>query len=231
VRKAFGRQALDQPSGDAQNHSLVDAARQQATARLFDSLLHDARNPLNALAINLDVLAERLKTSRADAAAMVTKNITTMREQILRVDAVLRQFAEFLAPQPAVERVDFSEVVERVVRLLDYEARRSQVRVKADVEPHVRMAFGDDAHTLALLVALRGLLRARRGTQLELQLVREGAQVVLCARDGNAEPCEPLPDALPALEQLAEGCLGSIRCLPGECRITLSDDLDPREGR
>ncbi len=39
---------------------VVDAARYGAVPTLMDSLLHDVRNPLNALSIHLDVLTAKL---------------------------------------------------------------------------------------------------------------------------------------------------------------------------
>ena len=47
---------------EAEGPELVfEAAVQAASNRLMDSLVHDARNPLNALSINLEVLTEKLK--------------------------------------------------------------------------------------------------------------------------------------------------------------------------
>ncbi|MFY0575704.1 hypothetical protein ACN28S_16275 [Cystobacter fuscus] len=41
--------------------TVVDAARYSTVPSLMDSLLHDVRNPLNAMSIHLEVLTEKLK--------------------------------------------------------------------------------------------------------------------------------------------------------------------------
>src|SRR5687767_9977504 len=54
---------------DASPELTIGAARQAANQRLMDSLLHDVRNPLNALSINLDVLTEKIRREHGEIPA------------------------------------------------------------------------------------------------------------------------------------------------------------------
>src|SRR6476646_8256161 len=78
---------------------LVQAAKYALVQRLIDSMLHDARNPLNALAINLDVLTEKLRGPDRLVPPNQEKNLKAMREQIFRVDGILKTFSDYLAPK------------------------------------------------------------------------------------------------------------------------------------
>jgi len=84
------------PSVREQADPVVDAARYGAVPTLMDSLLHDVRNPLNALSIHLEVLSEKLKADTGQVPPSQDKNLKAMRDQIQRVDAIMRRFSEFI---------------------------------------------------------------------------------------------------------------------------------------
>ncbi|HXN41127.1 MAG TPA: histidine kinase dimerization/phospho-acceptor domain-containing protein, partial [Myxococcaceae bacterium] len=84
-------------NGDATVDPVIGGLQWQTARALVLGLLHDARNPLNALAINLEVLTDKLRQSEAPATG--EKNVKAMREQIRRIDSMLRRFGDFLAPR------------------------------------------------------------------------------------------------------------------------------------
>src|SRR3954463_13304181 len=99
------------PAVQETSDPVVGAARYSAIPALMDSLLHDVRNPLNALTINLEVLYGKLKAEMGEVPLSQEKNIKAMRDQIQRVDGILRQFHEFIVLRGgAAGEVDLSEV-------------------------------------------------------------------------------------------------------------------------
>ncbi len=200
----------------------VDSARQAASAALMDSLLHDARNPLNALSINLEVLAERLRRQAESVAPAFEKNLRVMREQILRVDGILRSFADFISPRSGPGEQDFSALVLRALEVLGHECRRRRLTARPMVEAGLRVAADNtSASFCALQALLRGIRRTAEGGELTLTLKQEGTFAVLKVADGQTSSEEPLPEALPALQQLAQGCGGRVEVRSGECVIYL----------
>lgn len=117
----------DGPTDDVR----AEMERYALAARLLDSLLHDARNPLNALSINLEVLAEKLRVQSGGAIPpSQERNLKAMREQVHRIDGILRAFAPHIAQTSApAEGVDLPELVQRAADVLAHEARRARVRV------------------------------------------------------------------------------------------------------
>lgn len=211
-------------AGAEESRLAIESARYQACRRLMDSLLHDARNPLNALAINLEVVAERLKREPGAGAPPVSaKGLASMRDQIFRVDDVLKQFAEFMAPPAAPAPAGLSEIVQRAVQLVAYEARRSQVRLRPLIEPGVEDPFEDpeSSRVVALLAVLRGVLRAEAGTEVTVTLSDDAGGPSLRVIDGRASEAEPLRDALPALEALALRCGGRVEARAGEFVVSV----------
>jgi hypothetical protein len=72
-----------------------------------------------------------------------------MREQVFKVDLILRNFSEFLvvgAPSMLSE-LNLSDVVERALEVLGHEARKRRVKVKAEVEPGLSARLDDPARS------------------------------------------------------------------------------------
>ncbi|WP_246357693.1 histidine kinase dimerization/phospho-acceptor domain-containing protein [Pyxidicoccus fallax] len=182
---------------------MVGAARYGAVTTLMDSLMHDVRNPLNALAIHLEVLSEKLKAETGQVPPSQEKNLKAMREQIQRVDGILRQFAEFVVHRPAAPgETDLSEATTRALAVLAHESRKRRVQVQVAVEAGVRVKLADPSElgfflTQALLRAFR---RADGGGSARVLVKAEGASAVLEVEDSGAASTEVSPDVVAALE-------------------------------
>lgn len=201
----------------------VGAARSAMSRRLVDSLLHDVRNPLNALSINLDVLTEKLRREQGEIPPTQEKNLKVMREQIFRVDAILKHFSEYLAPRAdGATHVDVSAVVQDVIGVLGHECRRSMIKVRQMVEPDLH---SPSAPGTVRLIALQGMFRAvvRAGAEgeVDVTLQREGDCAVLRIKDSAATDAEPFRHAPDALRALAAECGAEVRLSQNEFSILL----------
>lgn len=204
---------------------VVDAALQETSNRLMDSLVHDARNPLNALSINLEVLTEKLKDEDGQVPAKVQKNLKAMRDQIGRVDGILREYAEFMAPRGAANASeDLSALVTRVVGILGHEGRVKRVQARLEIEPGVQVRLEEPALARFLLVqaVFRAMVRAPEGTEVLVTLRRDGAAAFFVVSDGGAENDEPFPLAVQALERASERVGAQIRLRGGEVRLAFA---------
>jgi signal transduction histidine kinase len=186
---------------------LVNSVRYGVAATLMDSLLHDARNPLNALAINLEVLTEKLRLDGGQLPASHEKNLKAMREQIGRMDGLLRQFADFMAPRPcAPAPVPLSETVLRGVEVLGHECRRKRLKVRlaVDAELVARPAEPGAVRFIVMQVLVRAFRRAEADSEVSVTLRRAGAGALLEVEDGAGAAAEPVPEVLTALELEAD---------------------------
>jgi signal transduction histidine kinase len=169
----------------------------------MDSLLHDVRNPLNALSINLEVLSEKLKGETGEVPPSQAKNIKAMRDQIQRVDGILRQFSEFIVLRGgSAGEVGLSEVARRSLEVLAHESRRRRIKVQTAIEQDVRVRLQDTSELSFFLV--QALLRAfGRTTEVGMEVgvaVRcDGAHAVLEVTDPGGSAPESAPDVVAAL--------------------------------
>lgn len=202
---------------------LVGAARYAVAAALMDSMLHDARNPLNALAIHLEVLAEKLKGETGQVPPSQEKNLKSMRDQIARLDGMLRQFCDFMAPRPGAPcAVPLSELVGKALEVAAHESRRRRLKVRPALEAGLaaRAAEPGAARAVVLQALLRAYARAETGAEVGVALRREGARVVLEVTDGaGPAAAESSPEALLALELEAARAGAELSVDRGACRV------------
>lgn len=204
---------------------LVNAARYALVQRLMDSLLHDIRNPLNALAINLDVLTEKLKGPDKVVPPHQEKNLKAMRDQVFRVDGILKVFADYLTPRSLFqgEPPAFTDRIVRSLDVLGHEMRRNRVALRQMLEPMVKVKGHDHAALNFIVVQsiLRAVIRSQAGGEISVTLTAEKNKAVLTVKDSAPDGQEPFPDAAIALQLEAEKQGGEARVMGGECVVTL----------
>ena len=169
----------------------VDAARYRLLSRLLESLAHDVRNPLNALSINLEVLTEKLRLASAGTVPPAQeKHLVAIRNQVGRVDGILRSYTDFMAPGQAAETtVDFSAALARAQEILGHESRRRRVAFEAQAQSglRVKLSDGDIVSFLALEPLMRALIRSQEGTVVKIRWGGEGTHAVLQVSDQGQE--------------------------------------------
>jgi phosphoglycerate-specific signal transduction histidine kinase len=211
------------PSVREGEEPIVDAARYAVVPTLMDSLLHDVRNPLNALSIHLEVLSEKLKAETGQVPASQEKNLRAMREQIQRMDGILRRFAEFIVWRGGKPgEADLSDTVARALEVLAHESRRRRLQPRTGLTPAVRVRLAD-AGDLGFLVvqSLMGAYeRAEVGSELSVTVRTEGPWAVL-----EVEVARSAEESTEAASALALRCaqLGvEFQRQAGSCRLAFA---------
>ncbi len=99
--------------------SLVSySAKLTALGRLTSGLAHEIKNPLNAMAIHLELMKEKLGPSLEG----VQPNVTIIESEIRRLDRVVQGFVKFIRPQElALKPVDLNPLLKHVIALLEAE--------------------------------------------------------------------------------------------------------------
>ncbi|MBW1980371.1 MAG: PAS domain S-box protein [Deltaproteobacteria bacterium] len=108
------------------------ASRLAALGELMQRLVHEIRNPLSAMDINLQLLEERLEA--AGTKDEVERYLKIISSETRRLNEVLSKAQTFAQPHGAVlEVVDLHEVLQQVVSLLRAEAERKGIKIEANL--------------------------------------------------------------------------------------------------
>jgi signal transduction histidine kinase len=203
-------QRISEPGGDGVHTRAADRAL--LLERVAAGLAHEGKNPLHNMVLHLQLMGEKLT-----GGAPVTKHLTALRDGIGKVDALLKTFGEFAAPEHLAP--DLGAAARRAVLLFAYDARRATVTIALSGPESLAVAakgryLGDlVAHALVSAIEL-----ARDGGQVSLEVLPQGAAATLTVRAqggvGNREQAVPHLDAARRLAADA-ACELTVETPPG----------------
>lgn len=166
------------------------ASRLASISRLTSGAAHEIKNPLNSIALHLEVLKTKLDGSLPDAAA----EMEVIGREIRRLDRVVKSFLDFTRPVDVkMERVDLVSLLNEVATLERPDADRQKVSL--DLQSGVDSApiQGDrDLLIQAILnVVVNGVQAMEKGGRLELRAELVSGECVVTIRDqGGGIPDE-----------------------------------------
>jgi signal transduction histidine kinase len=147
---------------------------------LAAAMAHEVRNPLNSMAIHVELLEGRLR--KEGAGAEILKSLGVLADEIERVDKILEGYLTYAGPTEAARSpVAPRALVDGVVARLKDEAQARGVKLIARID--AEEAWTVDAEALAEAIAAVG--------ENAVAVSPEGAEVVIAARtDGASEQAE-----------------------------------------
>ncbi len=154
--------------------------RSQALSRLVSGVAHDIKNPLNAMALQLAILSEKL-SAQPEVGAVGGAHLTSIREQIGRINEVLRRFLDVADPSAPLGYTGLGGLLQDATALFAHEARRRRIELVLEGARGAPRTGGDPARVGRLvLVLLAGAMAAMPdGGRLEAGLGAEGGNAVL----------------------------------------------------
>jgi signal transduction histidine kinase len=155
--------------------------RSLALSRLAAGLAHDVKNPLNAMALQIAILADKLADAGPMVSEAVASHLASLKEQIARVNEAVRRFADVAEPGGPAEFTDVGSLVADLTRLFGHEARRRRVEIACDGVREGMRSPCDPVRVGRLLMGLfwRALSETPPGGRLAVRAALEGGQVVV----------------------------------------------------
>jgi len=193
--------------------------------RVAVGLAHEGKNPLHNMALHLQLMSEKLSSAERQGGLPIERHLQALRDGIGRVDALLKAFGEFAAPEHLLP--DLGVAVTRAIQLFGYEARRGGVQISFQ-GPETLLVSSDSrdladtvGHALVACIEM-----AHEGGRVDVQLEPRGAVVVLTIHAGGGlgrrDEAEPHFEALRRLSPEA-GCELSVETpSAGGARLSLS---------
>ena len=112
---------------------------------LAAAMAHEVRNPLNSMAIHIELMEGRLKKELASAErAQILKSVTTLQGEIERIDRILDEYLTFAGPEELPRRpVDPAQLVGAAVDRARALSDSRAVTVEVKLPPHLEKMFID----------------------------------------------------------------------------------------
>jgi signal transduction histidine kinase len=183
---------LDALSREMLEAELVLASQMRSLAHVHGVLAHDLKAPLNAMQLALDLLTDSLANPDSPGGAAAgerrQKYLAILREELARLDRILRTMLEQKEPiAPVSGPFDLREVIREIARLLLPPARRQRVEVRLDLPDDAVTVTGyrDRLKQALLNLALRGLEAMPDGGRLGIAATVQGETVALTVEDSG----------------------------------------------
>ncbi|HZS40463.1 MAG TPA: ATP-binding protein [Polyangia bacterium] len=176
------------------------SASSRQLQHLAAAMAHEVRNPLNSMAIHVELLEGRLKREGELAAAdrdAALRSATVMANEIERVDRILDEYLQYAGPEEAARRpVDASQLVADAVKRAHPHAERRGVGLEIKAAASLGQ-WAVDAEGLgdALDAVLDNAVEASpRGAVVDVSASsdQDQAQIVVADR-GDGIAAEDLP--------------------------------------
>ncbi len=136
-------------------------ARLTSLTRLTSGMVHELKNPLNAMALHVELL----RASLDPAPERATRSLALLEGEIRRLDGLLQDFLRFSRPETLrLAEIDLAELLEDVVALVGPEADASGVTLELDLGTGPLLVSGDAERLRQVFLNLmRNALQAMPG--------------------------------------------------------------------
>jgi PAS domain S-box-containing protein len=154
------------------------SARLTAISRLTGGVAHEIKNPLNSIALHLEVLRARIENLDAKAES----EIAVISREITRLDRVVKTFLDFTRPLDLnLVEIEAGQLVGEIAALTEPEARKRNIEMTVDTGPGGLMLRADrDLIKQAVLnVVMNGIDAMSNGGRLCIEAKRAGADCVI----------------------------------------------------
>ncbi len=149
---------------------LAVARRLIAIGSLTSRVAHEIKNPLNSIALRLELLRSRVSGESPEAEA----EIAILSEEVTRLDRVVKTFLDFSRPvEPVMEPLDVNALVGQVAGFLQPQAELSGIRMEVPGPGHPVMIRGDsDLLKQAVInIAVNAIEAMKDGGRLTMAVV------------------------------------------------------------
>ncbi len=156
------------------------SSRLAAISRLTGGVAHEIKNPLNAMALHLEVLKGKLDGQQPE--------IDVIGREIKRLDTVVKTFLNFNRPVDLnYKPIDLNELVKHVLALVSVDANAKNVALKTVLQAEKLWIQGDpDLLQQAILnVINNGLEAMMAGGTLTTRTINDGGQCQLSVSDAG----------------------------------------------
>jgi hypothetical protein len=160
------------------------STRLAAISRLTGGVAHEIKNPLNAMALHLEVLKSKLAGQQPE--------IDVIGREIKRLDSVVKTFLNFNRPVDLEYKpIDFNELVKQILALVSVEASAKHIRLETAFENKLWINGDPDLLKQAILnVINNGLEAMQAGGTLTTRTACDDDECLLTV--GDAGPGIPV---------------------------------------
>ena len=165
---------------------IFQVEKMTALGRLAASVAHEVRNPLGAIDIQLQLLADDLGALTSSSKARLLQRLNIAQTEMKRLDRIVHNFLRFSrTPKLHLRHVSVNDIVRHVFELVAPEARERDVALRLELSNALPVINGDEDQLgqAVLNIAVNAFQSMADGGDLIVRTQPEHAQVCLMLTD------------------------------------------------
>ena len=133
---------------------LLVAKKVAAVGHLALGLVHEIRNPLSAIQMNMQMIRKKI-----DPSGVLSENFSIVDGEIQRLNRLLKDVMDFARPRPLrLQSVDLGEIVGRLIRLMSQRLAEERIHVEISMEsPLPLVCDPEQIHQVLLNLVLNAI--------------------------------------------------------------------------
>lgn len=155
-------------------------------------LVHEIRNPLNSISVNLQILEEDLSAEEPRSSGELQKRVRRIRGEVERLNRILTDFRRYAnLPPLTLEICDLAVLIEGVLDFNEPEAQRQKVQVNREIDALPPVQLDQSQFKQALLnLIINGVQAMEDGGTLTVRAISsdEGVQIDVEDTGRGVEP-------------------------------------------
>jgi nitrogen fixation/metabolism regulation signal transduction histidine kinase len=162
---------------------LVQSERLALVGQMLAQITHEVRNPLNAVSLNVELLADEIAQLDPDRKTESWDLFETVSREIERLTSVTGHYLQLARRPPAqLEAHNLNQVIDEIHHLLDAELEQQNVQLTVSQQPMPPILVDGNQLRQAILNLIRNATEAGAKT-LELTLSESANQVEISLSD------------------------------------------------
>ncbi len=165
---------------------MVRSNRLAAVGTMVSGLVHEIRNPMVAIQSFLQLMPRKMEDKE-----FLSRYVRIAQGEADRIEKLLENMLSFARPaRPVLRLCDMNELVDRTMQLLEFQARRTKIKLTFQKDPSLPMAFTDPNQMTQVLqnLGMNALQAMERSGELTFRTYlaegrQEGPRVALEIRD------------------------------------------------
>ena len=155
-------------------------------------LVHEIRNPLNSISVNLQILEEDLSAEDSRSPGDLQNRVRRIRGEVERLNRILTDFRRYAnLPPLTLETYDLVPLIEEVLDFNEPEAQKERVQVNREIEALPPVQLDQSQFKQALLnLIINGVQAMEDGGTLTIRAkpLNEGVQIDVEDTGQGVEP-------------------------------------------
>ncbi len=146
---------------------MIRSNRLAAVGTMVSGLVHEIRNPMVAIQSFLQLLPRRMEDRE-----FMMRYARIAQGEADRIEKLLENMLSFSRPAlPTLRLCDMNEIVDRTTQLLDFQARRSNIKINVQKDPSLPMVYADPGQMSQVLqnLGMNALQAMDRSGELTLR--------------------------------------------------------------